>query len=78
MENPPLPALKATERPLPALAARPLPDLRVRAVRAATMGGLVWAALWLVRWLLGRSDRAARRVRLRQVTVVTWVEVWRD
>lgn len=70
MENPPLPALKATERPLPAL--------RVRAVRAAAVGGLAWTALWLLRRLLGRSDRAARRVRLGRVTVVTWVEVWRD
>lgn len=78
MENPPLPALKATERPLPAPAERPLPALPVRAVRAAAVGGLAWTALWLLRRLLGRSDRATRRVRLRQVTVVTWVEVWRD
>ncbi len=83
METPRLPVPRA-ERPVSTPPPRPLPAVPAGAVRAAALGGLAWTAFWLLRpaarrvlrRLLGQPDRVP--VRVRRVTVVSWVEVWRQ
>jgi|GEM_PF-2373943 len=81
METPRLPVPRA-DRTVPAHRSRA--GLPVSAVRAAAVGGLAWTALWLLRpaaaQVLRRLMRPPSRpaARVRRVTVVTWVEFWRD
>jgi len=81
METPRLPVPRV-DRAVPAHQSPA--GLPARAVRAAAVGGLAWTALWLLRPAAARVLRRLMRppsrpaTRVRRVTVVTWVEVWRD